>query len=134
MSFLQDEFRRDEYALYMIKIYSAYFMGIFYVVAGLNHLIKTKWYEKMIPRFIPQPRLMVYLSGVAEMALGALLLVPSYRSLAAWGIIALLIAVFPANIYMYQQGSKKFGVPDKFLLLRLPMQGLLILWAYWYTR
>ncbi|MFC3976836.1 hypothetical protein ACFOUP_10650 [Belliella kenyensis] len=71
------------------------------------------------------------LAGGFEIILGIGLLFEETKSLAAFGIIALLIAVFPANIYMYQKGAK--GIPKWALLLRLPMQFLLIAWAYVYT-
>ena len=74
-----------------------------------------------------------YLSGVSEMALGLLLFVPRFSRLAAWGIIALLIAVFPANIYVYQNQAVLPALP-LFHLLRLPLQGVFILWAYWHTK
>ena len=76
---------------------------------------------------------MVFVSGLIEVILGILLLVPRYSSLAAWGIIALLIAVFPANIYVYQH-QELFPFPWFLHLLRLPLQGVLILWAFVYTR
>jgi uncharacterized membrane protein len=60
--------------------------------------------------------------------------VPALQSLAAWRIIALLIAVFPANLYMYKLGGKAFHLPNWALLVRLPLQVLLIGWAYCYTR
>jgi uncharacterized membrane protein len=63
-----------------------------------------------------------------------MLVVPRARRLAAWGIIALLIAVFPANIYGFQHSEEIFGVSKAQHFIRLPLQGVLILWAYWYTR
>jgi uncharacterized membrane protein len=76
---------------------------------------------------------MVYLSGVAEILLGAMLMFSDFQRLAGWGLILLLIAVFPANIYAYQHQELLPAAP-LLHLLRLPLQGLLILWAYWYTR
>jgi uncharacterized membrane protein len=70
---------------------------------------------------------------VFEIVLGVLLLVPRFSRIAAWGIIALLIAVFPANIYAYQN-QEVLPAPPLLHLLRLPLQGLFILWAYWHTR
>ncbi|WP_317045582.1 DoxX family protein [Belliella buryatensis] len=71
------------------------------------------------------------LSGAFEIIFGVALLIESLRSYAAFGIIMLLIAVFPANLYMYQKGAK--GIPNWALLLRLPLQFILIAWAYYYT-
>ena len=107
-------------------------MSVFYSVAGLMHFIRPKIYLKIMPPYLPKPLLLVYLSGVAETGLGLLLLVPEMRSLAACGIIALLTAIFPANLYMAQQ-PRRFKIPRWVLLVRLPVQGLLILWAYLYT-
>jgi uncharacterized membrane protein len=86
-----------------------------------------------MPPYLPLHRELVLLSGVFELALGILLLIPPTTNLAAWGLIALLIAVFPANLYMYQH-RELFQVPPLALLLRLPLQGVLILWAWAYTR
>ena len=87
-----------------------------------------------MPPFIPAPSLMVALSGIAEIILGTALFIPSMRVYAAWGVMALLLAVFPANIYMYLKGGEAFGVSNLALLIRLPVQFLLIYWAYIYTR
>ncbi|GAC1447470.1 MAG: DoxX family protein [Isosphaeraceae bacterium] len=104
-----------------------------FLSAGIGHLLAPKFYLKIMPPSLPFPLALVVLSGVIEIILGILLVVPAYSRLAAWGIIALLIAVFPANFYMYQH-YELFSVPPLVLLLRLPMQGLLILWAFVYTR
>jgi uncharacterized membrane protein len=103
------------------------------VGAGIMHFVRSDFFMKIMPPYLPQPLLLVHISGVFEIVLGLLLLVPQYARFAAWGIIALLIAVFPANIYLYQHQEI---VPASPLvhLLRLPLQGLLILWAYGYTR
>ena len=86
-----------------------------------------------MPPYLPAPRALVYLSGVAEFLLGGLLLFPKTRRWAAWGLIALLIAVFPANFYMWRH-AERFAIAPGLLLLRLPLQGLLIAWAWVYTR
>lgn len=109
-------------------------MSLFYVAAGVMHFLKTSFYLKIMPPYLPFPLFLVYLSGVIEMLLGVCLLIPFIRTFAAWGVIALLIAVFPANIYMAQKGGAEFGVQDWTLYLRLPIQGLLIAWAWIYTR
>jgi uncharacterized membrane protein len=74
--------------------------AVFYASAGILHFLHMDLYAKIVPPFIPWPVAMVYLSGVAEIAGGAGLLIPSLRRAAAWGLVALLIAVFPANVYM----------------------------------
>lgn len=108
------------------------FASIF-VVAGVGHIAATGFFARIVPPWLPYPHALVLASGAAEMLLGVLLLMPKTRRFAAWGLIALLIAVFPANIYMYQN-SDMFGLPRLVLLLRLPIQGALIAWAYRYTK
>jgi uncharacterized membrane protein len=75
-------------------------MAIFYVVGGINHFANTAFYMPMMPPYLPWHLALVYLSGVAEIVLGVAVLVPSLRRLVAWGIILLLIAVFPANLHI----------------------------------
>ena len=88
---------------------------------------------KIMPPYLPYHRALVLLSGVFELALGILLLVPRMSRLAAWGLIALLVAVLPANVFMYQH-AEQFHVSPTLLLLRLPLQAVLVLWAWAYTR
>jgi uncharacterized membrane protein len=104
-----------------------------FVAGGIGHFVKTDVYMRIMPPYLPYHRALVLLSGVFEVALGILLLVPTTTRLAAWGLIALQVAVFPANVYMYQH-PEKFALPPMLLLLRLPLQVVLILWAYAYTR
>jgi uncharacterized membrane protein len=110
--------------------------GIFaalFIIGGIAHFLVPDLYMRIMPPYLPYHRALVLVSGVFEIALGILLLVPRTSHLAAWGLIALLIAVFPANLFMYQH-SDRFRVSPTLLLLRLPLQGLLIVWAYLYTR
>jgi uncharacterized membrane protein len=111
-------------------------MALFYLVAGLNHFRDPGFYLQMMPPYIPWHRAAIVLSGVAEIALGIGLVIPRWSRWAAWGVIALLIAVFPANIYMWTAHIPINGreVPPLFHAIRLPAQALLILWAYAYTR
>ncbi|CAN5714677.1 hypothetical protein BH10BDE1_BH10BDE1_03630 [soil metagenome] len=118
----------------LVKKVSLYTMSLFYFAAGMNHFVNPAFYLPMIPPFLPSPIVLNALSGGAELILAAMLIRPEVRSLGAWGAILLLIAVFPANVYMYSQGGAAFGVPDWALLLRLPLQLVLIGWAYWHTK
>jgi len=104
-----------------------------FVLAGVGHFVAPDFYLRIMPPYLPWHRPLVLVSGVFEVALGVLLLVPRFSRLAAWGLIALLVAVFPANIYVYQN-QQMFPLNPLLHLLRLPMQGVLILWAYVYTR
>ncbi|WP_107040322.1 DoxX family protein [Brumimicrobium mesophilum] len=112
--------------------FSLYIMASIYIIAGILHFIKPKPYARIIPKYIPYPKMMVYISGFFELIFGIGLLFEITRSYAAIGLILLLIAVFPANIYMakrmYQKQSKNAWIA----YLRLPLQFVLIYWAFLY--
>lgn len=108
-------------------------MALLYILAGLNHFRNPRMYHEIIPPYFSNPKLLNQISGLTEIILGVLLCVPMFSKFAAWGIIALLIAVFPANWYMFQNEKASFGLPKWILLLRLPLQLLLVFWAYQYT-
>jgi len=115
-----------------------YLMGLGYVIAGVLHFVVPELYAQIIPPFLPAPLALVYLSGVAEIAVGVGVLIPRTRRYAAWATIALLIAIFPANVYMATSMVVVDGIggtnPSPVIRWgRLPLQGVLILWAYWYT-
>lgn len=103
------------------------------VGAGTMHFVNPQFYLKIMPPYLPFHLELVYLSGFLEIALGVLLLVPRLSRWAAWGIFALLIAVFPANIHVYLN-QEVLPAPPLVHLLRLPLQGVLLLWAYWHTK
>ncbi len=105
-----------------------------FVVSGTAHVLQPDLFLRIMPPFIPFPLAMVYLSGGFEIGLAVLLLVPRTSRLAAWGLIALLIAVFPANVYMALRPELFPDLAPMLLWLRLPLQGLLIAWAWAYTR
>jgi uncharacterized membrane protein len=112
-----------------------YLLAAFFVAAGLNHFRDPAFYSPMMPPYIPAPALMISLSGAAELVLGLLLLLPRARPYAAWGLVLLLLAVFPANLHMYLERETTFAaIAPLALLLRLPFQLVLIAWAYLYTR
>src|ERR1022692_2477153 len=116
-----------------IRTISKWLLALFMVGAGTMHFINPDFYLKIMPPYLPLHLGLVYLSGVCEIALGLLLLVPRLSRFAAWGVIALLIAVFPANIYVYQH-QDVLPAPPILHLMRLPLQGVFILWAFWHTR
>jgi uncharacterized membrane protein len=108
------------------------------LTAGVGHFVATDAFVAIVPAWLPAPRLLVYVSGVAELA-GAIGLViprPRLQRLAALGLIALYIAVFPANvnaaIHHIRQGGVE--VPAALLWARLPFQALFIAWAWWLSR
>lgn len=113
---------------------SKYILAFLLVVAGILHFVKPKFYLKIMPSYLPGHYSLVILSGIAEIICGILLLFPATENLAAYLTIALLIAVFPANIEM----TRKYYVRKKkglwFTLLRLPLQFLMIFWAYQFIK
>ena len=114
--------------------YSKYILSGFLIFAGIMHFIKPYFFMKIMPGYIPFPLKMVYLSGIAEIICGVLLLIPQTQTFGAWLSIALFIAVFPANIEMakifYQTNHKYFWLT----FLRLPLQFLLIWWVYQFRK
>lgn len=104
-------------------------MSGLYIMGGVMHFVASKFYLRIMPRYIPYHNALVVISGVIEIVLGILLLFPAYRVLAAWGIIALLIAIFPANVNHLTSAKPGKGPPLWVLYLRLPLQGVLIWWA-----
>ena len=116
------------------KLVTKIIFGVLFIAAGANHFVNPKFYLSIMPPYLPRPYALVIVSGVAEIVLGAALLVPSVSQYAAWGLILLLIAVLPANVHMATHPDLYPTIPSIALWLRLPLQGVLILWAYWYTR
>ncbi len=117
-----------------LKRLARYLFGAGFIFAGLNHFLMTAFYVSIVPPYLPAPVALVVISGVAEIGLGALLWFQRWARLAAWGLIALLIAVFPANLYMAVRPDLYPFAPVALLWLRLPLQAVLIAWAYWHTR
>jgi uncharacterized membrane protein len=109
-------------------------MAVLYIAAGASHFIVTRAYVHIMPDYLPAHREIVLLSGAAELAGGVGLLVPQTRRTAAWGIIFLLIAVFPANLWMVQHADRYPNIPVWALWLRLPLQLPLLWWAWQYTK
>jgi uncharacterized membrane protein len=105
--------------------------GLF-VVAGTLHFVIPDMYVRTVPAWVPYARAAVWLSGVAEIAGGLGMLFPATRRFAGWGLIALLVAVFPANVQMLVAArADDAGMLSIVLLaLRLPLQPLLIWWVW----
>jgi uncharacterized membrane protein len=107
-------------------------LSFFFISVGIFHLISPKAFLLIMPSYLPIPLALVYISGVAELLGGMAIMIPFLRKMAAWGLIVLLIAVFPANIYALQNGMTIAGhsVPHWILILRLPVQFIFIYWVY----
>ncbi|MEL7020791.1 MAG: MauE/DoxX family redox-associated membrane protein [Bacteroidota bacterium] len=112
--------------------YDLYIMAAFYAFAGISHFRNPRFFLKITPPWVPRPEQVNLFVGFVEIVLSILLIISTTRTFAAWGIIALLVAVFPANFYHYQTAKQKgkHVIPT---LIRLPIQLLLIYWAYQYT-
>lgn len=108
-------------------------MAVLYILAGINHFRKPKLYESIMPPYIPAHKSMVILSGIAEMVLGLMLLIPENQHIAAWGIILMLTLFFTVHIYMLQEEKAAMKLPKWVLFLRIPLQIVLMFWAYQYT-
>lgn len=120
-----------------LKTASFYFFGILYIIAGVLHFIAPDFYLKIMPPYLPFHLALVYLSGVVEIILGIGLLYKPTRKWAAYGTIALLIAVFPANWYLAFNDvpQEALGTNQTIALwVRFPIQLLLIGIAYWQSK
>lgn len=113
---------------------SLYGMALLYLLAGINHFWHPRIYERIVPSYLPAHLTLVYISGICEILFALLLLPERTRSLAAWLIIALLIAVFPANIQMTVDYYRRHSPYTWLTILRLPLQLLLIAWAWQFTK
>lgn len=111
---------------------SLWILAAIFTIAGILHFTIPDSYTRVVPRWLPAPRLLVYVSGAFQVLGGVGLLIPALRWAAGWGLIALLIAVFPANIQMLQ-AARAADAPawgQLLLWLRLPLQPLLMWWVY----
>jgi uncharacterized membrane protein len=111
-----------------------YALSIFFVVAGVNHFANPDFYLPMMPACLPWHRELVWLSGVLEVAGGIAVLIPRARSMAGWGLVALLVGIFPANLNMALNPELYPDFGTVALWARLPFQALFIAWAWWATR
>lgn len=118
----------------VLYIVFKYLLGILLVFGGVAHFTKTEFYLKAIPSYLPFHEFIVYASGVLEVVLGVLLVISKTTRKAAIGIIILFIAIFPANINMYLNHTDFPEMSETALLIRLPIQLILIAWAYIYAR
>ncbi len=111
-------------------------LAVAIIIVGITHFVKPEPYVKIVPPYLPYHLELVYISGFFEILGGIGLLVPPVSRAAAWGLIALFIAVFPANINMTVNNIQLEGIPHNQVLywVRLPFQAVLIAWAWWFTK
>lgn len=117
-----------------IKQISIIIMSLFYISVGLNHFIDPYWFMQIVPPYLPFHLQLVYISGFFEIVFGIMLLVPAFRFYAGWGLILLLIAVYPANIYLAQTNGVAMNITPFIAWARLPFQFLFIGLAYWHRK
>jgi uncharacterized membrane protein len=113
-----------------------FLMSFSYIFIGIRHFTNSEFFLIIMPDYLPMHLELVYLSGLIEIVLGILLLLDKTRKLAAWGLILLLIAVFPANIYLAQSAEAQLAldVSKEMAIVRLPFQLVFIAIAYWFTK
>jgi len=121
-----------------LKLVMKWLLGVAFIAAGANHFVQPERYTRIMPPYLPWPHELVLISGVFELLGGVCLLIPRLQVAAAWGLIALLVAVFPANVYMAlhpEVGAELFpNLPPVVWWWRLPFQAVFIAWAYWFTQ
>ena len=107
--------------------------SIFYTIVGVKHFIEPDYFLSIIPPYLPFHIELVYISGFFEILFGLMILFPKYRYYGSIGLILLLIAIFPANIYLAQnkEAQEAIGASQQIAIWRLPIQGILIWIAYW---
>ncbi|KAA3619065.1 MAG: hypothetical protein DWP94_13800 [Flavobacterium sp.] len=109
-----------------------YLLGVIFVAAGFYHFKKPKLYERIMPSYLPMRSTLVLVSGAVEMVLGLMLLNPASQNIAAWGMIGLLVIFIPVHIFMLQNEKASLNLPKWVLILRLPLQFVLMYWVYQY--
>lgn len=109
-------------------------LGLLFVAAGANHFVNPDFYVGIMPSWLPAHRELVAISGAFEILGGLAVFVPPLRAWAGWGLVALLVAVFPANLHMALNAEEFPSLPEAALWGRLPLQVVLIGWAWWATR
>jgi len=117
-----------------IKYFSLIVMGVFYISIGISHFTSPIWYVQIVPPYLPYKLELVYISGLFEILFGGMLFFRKTRFLAGWGLILLLIAVYPANIYLAQTNGAAMNTTPLIAWGRLPVQFIFIGLAYWHSK
>ena len=120
-----------------IKLITIVIMSLFYIWVGIKHFLDPSWFVQIMPPSLPMHYEAVYVSGFFEILFGIMLLFSRTRYYAAWGLILLLIAVYPANIYLaFNEAPQKALEISAFAAswVRLPIQFIFLGLAYWHSR
>ena len=120
--------------IFMELRWHLYLMAGVYIIAGLLHFIKPKIYMRIMPRYLPAHKVLVYLSGVAEILLGAALFYAKTREAAIYGVILMLAVFLLVHFYMLSSKKAAAGFPKWILILRIPLQFFLMWWAWQYLQ
>lgn len=107
-------------------------MACLYVVAGVLHFVKPQTYLRIMPNYLPNHKLLVALSGIFEIALGISICIPTLKAIAIYGLIAMLTVFLLVHFYMLKNEKTAAGIPKWLLILRIPLQFVLMFWAYSY--
>jgi len=116
------------------RIVMKYLLAISFICLGLNHFANPDLYLRIMPPYLPWPSALHLIAGLFEFVLGVMLLIPRLQRWAAWGLIALLLAIYPANIHMAVNNHLYPEFPMIYHWIRLPFQFVLIALAWWYTK
>ncbi len=119
-----------------IKLFTIYFMSIAYTYVGIRHFIDPDFFLAIMPNYFSLHLFFVYLTGLMEVVFGVLLVFKKTRKIAAYGLIVLLVIVFPANIHLVHSELSQsiLDVTKEQSIIRLPFQGLFLLLAYWHSK
>jgi len=117
-----------------IKYLSLMVMGIFYILVGISHFTSPIWYVQIVPPSLPYKLELVYISGLFEILFGGMLFFKKTRFLAGWGLILLLIAVYPANIYLAKTNGAAMNTTPLVAWGRLPVQFIFVGLAYLHSK
>ncbi|MDO9181267.1 MAG: hypothetical protein Q7U04_02610 [Bacteriovorax sp.] len=120
----------------ILKKMALYFTAIFFIAAGARHFMMPEFYMLMMPNFLPIPLALIYLSGFLKILGGIGLMNLNTRVLSAWLLMLVLLVALPGHVYLW---TNNIELPDKFhpswlLLLRIPLQFLLIAWMYMFSK
>ncbi len=119
--------------MHKLKTVMKYLLAIAFIGAGLNHFKNPEFYLRIMPPYLPWPSALHLIAGFFEFIFGVMLLIPRFQWYAAWGLIALLLAIYPSNIHMAINNQDYPELPMIYHWIRLPFQFVLIAWAWWYT-
>ncbi|AXT60669.1 hypothetical protein D1816_09995 [Aquimarina sp. AD10] len=109
-----------------------YILSSIFIIAGIFHFVRPKAFMRVMPLYIPYHKLIVYLSGLAELSAGIGLLFTTSRVFSLWAIVIMLILFFPVHIHMLVHKKASLNLPKSILVFRLFLQFGIIYWAYQY--